>query len=121
MPNQRELIQHQLERVIYADLSHYDATTRTYYIPLEKNIQIRRDHSYLIRIKSSVSENEILKTNYNNGQTPPAQYYLVDVIAVLKNVIKINGVEYDINNSTSLNSHWSGYLALRDIEVLKEM
>lgn len=120
MTKQEQLVKDQLSKVIYADLSNYDKETNTYYIPKINQIKLKINHQYLIKIKDSLYTNEILRNNYNNGKNPPCKCYLVDVVLILGKIIKVNGVEYDLLNDMILNNLWSGYLAIKDIEVLEE-
>ena len=121
MTKQEELIQEQLNKVVYADLSNYDEKTNTYHIPKINQIKLQVNHSYIIKIKDSLYENELLKSNYNQGRTPPYKSYLIDIISILGKIIKVNGVEYDLEKTKTLNNLWSGYLSIKDIEILKEM
>lgn len=120
MNKQEELIQEQLKRIQFADLSNYDKETNTYHIPKINQIKLKVNHQYLIKIKDSLYNNEILRNNYNNGKNPPCKCYLVDVVLILGKIIKVNGVEYDLTLNKVLNTLWSGYLAIKDIEVLEE-
>lgn len=121
MTKQEQLIQEQLNKVVYADLSKYDEETHTYYIPKINQIKLQINHSYIIRVKDSLYENGLLKSNYNQGRTPPYKSYLIDIVSILGRVIKVNGVEYDLEKNRTLNNLWSGYLSIKDIEILKEM
>ena len=121
MNKQEQLIQEQLSKVVYADLSNYDEETHTYYIPKINQIKLQVNHSYIIKIKDSLYMNELLKSNYNQGRTPPYKSYLIDIVSILGRVIKVNGVEYDLEKNKTLNNLWSGYLSIKDIEIIKEM
>lgn len=121
MANQRELVQRELEKVIYADLSDFDVETNTYHIPQRKDITLTPNRSYIVRIKPSLYRNDILKNNYNNGNVPPFNCYLVDIVSRLGKVIKVNAVEYDLSTQTPLSNVWSGYLAVKDIEIVREI
>ena len=121
MNKQEQLIQEQLGKVVYANLSSYDKETHTYYIPKINQIKLQVNHSYIIKVKDSLYENDLLKSNYNQGRTPPYKSYLIDIVSILGRVIKVNGVEYDLEKNQTLNNLWSGYLSIKDIEILKEM
>lgn len=121
MTKQEQLVKDQLSKVVYADLSNYDEKTNTYHIPKIYQIKLQVNHSYIIKIKDSLYNNELLKSNYNQGRTPPHKNYLIDVVSILGKVIKVNGVEYDLESSRVLNNLWGGYLSIKDIEIIKEM
>lgn len=121
MTKQEQLVKDQLSKVIYADLSNYDEKTNTYHIPKINQIKLQINHSYIIKIKDSLYENELLKSNYNQGRTPPYKSYLIDIVSILGKIIKVNGVEYDLETNQTLNNLWSGYLSIKDIEIIEEM
>ena len=120
MTKQEQLVKEQLNKVVYADLSNYDEKTNTYHIPKINQIKLQINHSYIIKIKDSLYMNELLKSNYNQGRTPPYKSYLIDIVSILGKIIKVNGVEYDLTLNKVLNNLWSGYLAIKDIEILEE-
>ena len=99
MTKQEQLVKEQLNKVVYADLSNYDEKTNTYYIPKINQIKLKINHSYIVKIKDSLYENELLKSNYNQGRTPPYKSYLIDIVSILGKIIKVNGVEYDLEKN----------------------
>lgn len=120
MNKQQTLVQEELGKVVYADLSNYDEATKTYHIPKANKIRIKLNHSYIIEVKGSIKNNDLLRSNYNQGNEPELTTYLVDVIAILNKVIKVNGVKYNIRENKTENIYWNGYLSIRDIEIIKE-
>lgn len=120
MNNQDKLVQKQLSMVQFADLSNYDEATKTYHIPKVNKIRIELNHSYIIRVKDSIKNNDLLRNNYNRGNEPELTTYLIDVIAVLNKVIKVNAVKYNIKENKVENTYWNGYLSVKDIEIIKE-
>lgn len=121
MNKQEQLVLDQLSKVCYADLSNYNEEENSYFIPKINNIKIQLNHTYIIEIKESIKNNQVLKCNYNKGEIPPFKYCLMDVLLVLGKIIKINGVEYDLKNKKPLNNIWSGFLNINDIKVLEEV
>ena len=99
MTKQEQLVKEQLNKVVYADLSNYDEKTNTYHIPKINQIKLQVNHSYIVKIKDSLCENELLKSNYNQGRTPPYKSYLIDIVSILGKIIKVNGVEYDLEKN----------------------
>ena len=99
MTKQEQLVKEQLNKVVYADLSNYDEKTNTYHIPKINQIKLKINHSYIVKIKDSLYENELLKSNYNQGRTPPYKSYLIDIVSILGKIIKVNGVEYDLEKN----------------------
>lgn len=120
MNKQEELIKEQLSKVQFADLSNYDKETNTYHISKINQIKLKINHQYIIKIKDSLYDNIILRDNYNGGKNPSCRCYLIDIIMILGKIIKVNGIEYDLTLNKVLNNLWSGYLAIKDIEILEE-
>lgn len=115
-----ELIEKQLSKVSYADLSNFDKSTNTYYIKRVLKTKFEVNQIYVVKLKDSLFENELLKVNYNQNTVPPHKLYMIDVINILGKVIKVNAVEYDLNLNKPLVDRWSGYLTIKDIEVIKK-
>ena len=120
MGKQEELIREQLSKVQFANLSNYDEATKTYHIPKVNQIKLKANHSYVIRLKESILSNDVLRVNYNQGKVPELGSYLIDVISILNRVVKVNAVKYDEQRGSTTNTWWSGYLAINDMEIVKE-
>lgn len=120
MSKQEELIREQLSKVQFANLSNYDAATKTYRVPKVNQIKLEVNHSYIIHLKESVRGNDVLRINYNQGRVPELGSYLIDVISILNRVVKVNAVKYDEQRGSTTNAWWSGYLAINDMEIVKE-
>ena len=121
MNKQEELVKEQLSRVQFADLSNYDESANTFYISKINQIKLKVGNSYIIKVKDSIKEDEILKSNYNQGKNPPINYLLIDVLNILGKIIKVNSIEYDIVNNQTIGNLWGGYLTIKDVEIIKEM
>lgn len=117
---QEELVKEQLSKVQFADLSNYDRENNIYHIPHTNQIKLKVNHSYLIKIKESIINNDILKINYNEGKVPDIGSYIIDIISILNKIIKVNAVKYDEEEEKETNVWWSGYISLNDIEIIKE-
>lgn len=120
MHKQEELFNEQLDKVVYADLSNYDTETRTYLIPKINKIRFQLNHSYIIKVKDSIKNNDLLRSNYNQGNEPETTTYLIDIISILNKVIKVNAIKYNIEEDKTENIYWNGYLSIKDIEIIRE-
>ena len=105
MHKQEQLFNEQLDKVVYADLSNYDAVTKTYFIPKINRIRLQLNHSYIIKVKDSIRSNDILRSNYNQGNEPAITYYLIDVISILNKVIKVNAIKYNVEENKTENTY----------------
>lgn len=115
-----KVIEEQLKKVTEADLSNFDATTNTYHIPQRKSIKIEEDNCYIIALKPQAFTNPI-NTNWNSNKAPIERYMKVEVSKIMPNMIKVVGVGYDIYNKTILNSFWSGWLQIDNIDILSKV
>ena len=116
-----ELIEKELKKVEKADLSHFDSTSNTYFIPKRQDIKIEEDNCYLIHLKPSIFNNETLKINWNQGNLPKYDYVKVDVSKVMAKMIKVVAVGYDNNTQADVSYFWSGWLTVDEIEVIKKI
>lgn len=115
-----KLIKEQLEKVNFADLSHFDDKTNTYFIPKKKEINYEVDKSYLIRLKPSFRTNEVVIVNWNGNKTPIYNTLIVDVQKILGKMVKVNCIGYDEETDSSLDYFWSGWLYIPDTEIIKK-
>lgn len=113
-----KIIQEQLNQVKDADLSHFDKSTNTYFIPRKTSIVIRENNSYIIEI-GNISDT--ITNNWNQGSKPPFNCCKAIVNTYMKNMIQIDGVEYDNLNNIDGIKVWSGWLPLNDVVILKEI
>ena len=116
-----KLIEEQLNKVLDADLSHFDEASNTFFIPKKNEIKLEVDSFYLIKLKPQIFINEVLKNNWNKGSTPPGEYLKVDVCNKLGNMFKVNCIVYDNNTKQDLTVSWSGWLPADEIEVLQKL
>lgn len=116
-----KIIEEQLKKVEYADLSNYDEATNTYIIPKRVDIKLEEDKCYLIRLKPTLFTNETLKINWNQGKVPTQEYLKVDISKKMPKMIKVVGVGYDYDGNQDLSYFWSGWLTLADIDVLQKL
>ena len=116
-----KIIEQQLKKLEYADISNFDAATNTYIIPKKVDIKIEEDKCYLIQLLPTLFKNEVLKTNWNAGSMPVYNYMKVDVSKIIGKMIKVVGTGYDIETQTDISSFWSGWLSTQDIKVIKKI
>lgn len=118
--SENKIIEEQLKKVEYADLSNFNAENNTYTIPKRVEIKIEEDHSYLIQLLPTLFKNETLKINWNSGNMPTFGYMKVDVSKRFGKMIRVVGVAYDYEKQTIINSFWSGWLSTQDIKVISK-
>lgn len=119
----RKIIQDQLDKVIYADLSNFDEATCTYHIPKQKEkIRFEINKTYIIKLDQSLlkfGENPILESNWNNGKVPKNIFYKAEVTKIVGKMVYITGIEFDLNLNADLSNFWQGYLPIDKVEIIK--
>lgn len=117
----KDIIQKQLQRVEYADLSNFNADSNTYVIKKRVDIKLEVDSCYLIRVKPSAYNNITVVNNWNNGNMPSSEYLKVDISKVMSKMVKVVGVAHDYQKHQDLASFWSGWLSTDDVEVIAKL
>lgn len=116
-----KIIEEQLKKVEYADLSNFDAEKNTYIIPKRVDIKVEVDKCYLIQILPELFNDSALKVNWNNGSVPQYSYMKIDVSKILGKTLKVVGTGFDITTQKDISDFWSGYLPLKYIKVIKKL
>lgn len=116
-----KIIEEQLKKVEYADLSNFDAEKNIYIIPKRVDIKVEVDKCYLIQILPELFNDSALKVNWNNGSIPKHTYMKIDVSKILGKTLKVVGTGFDITMQKDISDFWSGYLPLKYIKVIKKL
>lgn len=119
-----KVIEEQLKKVQYADLSNFDEKTNTYIIKKRVDLKLEEDHYYIIQIKDDFlrnGKNDIITINWNAGKYPKNKYYRVDVTKVMGKMVRVNGSAFDYETGEELTESFSGWLSLNCIIVLEEI
>ena len=116
-----KIIEEQLKKTENVDLSNFDKETNTYYIKKRQDIKVEEDQCYILKLKNSAFNNTIVTDNWNNGNKPKAEFYKADISKKMSGMIRIIGVAYDNFTNQDLNSFWSGWLSLNDIEIIRKL
>lgn len=114
-----KVIQDQLQKVQFADLSNYNEQANTYIIKKRTEIKVEEDKCYLIHIRPPAFHDVALNTNWNSGNAPLFSYMKVDVSKKMGKMIKVTGLMHNIDTGSDESQFWSGWLSLDHIEVLK--
>lgn len=115
----RKLIQQQLEKVEYADLSNL-TEKEAFVIPKRAKSVFEKGKEYIIELTPDLlirGSNEILESNYNNGRVPPNKQLHGEVENILGKLIFFSGCGY---HNGDLNTFWRGYLPKDKVKVVKK-
>lgn len=122
---ENSVIKEQLNKVREADLSNFDESTNTYFIPKKINIPIKENNFYLIELNDCLLTNspslEGLINNWNQGNIPNSKYYNAEVIIKINNMIKINGLEFNPELNRIGTKVWNGWLPIEEIKIIKQL
>lgn len=117
-------IEKELKKCTIAKVSMNFDENGTLIIPQYKEIKLEEDVCFLIKLDEYVTNppsTSTLATNWNNGSIPTHSYYIVDVVQMMGNMVKVNGIAYDYENNKDTNITWSGWLPKHCINVLKKL
>lgn len=120
----KDIIKQQLNSLKVAQIPKFDDNTTEIIIKKLSNIPLLENHYYIIKLNDSLlipNNNSALTINWNGGSVPKNKYYKIDVIKIMAQMIKINGLAFDYDNKIDLNKMWSGWLPLNSIEILEKI
>ena len=95
-----------------------------FFIPKFKEITLQENNCYVIKLHDTLlhpNPNSILVTNWNGGVIPKHTYYKCVIVKIMKPMVKIEGIAFDYNNRKDINSFFSGWLPLNEIEILEDL
>ena len=117
-----KLIEDQLKKIQFADLSNFDPIENEYSIPKRVDIKIEKYKSYIIELKKECFDREsIININWNKSKIPNCNFYKAEVIDILPKVIHIEGLGYDIDSDKDLDVFWNGYVPINGIKIIKKL
>lgn len=80
------------------------------------------NHIYVIKIKDAVIRNNTLASNWNGGNHPKYSCYKVEKVGIVGNMIKLNGIAYDIDSDVNIYSEaFYGYLPNDGFDIVEEV
>lgn len=83
---------------------------------------MQANHIYIIKVKQAVKTNKTLAANWNGGAYPKYDYYKVERVGVVGEMVKFNGIAYDKDRDVNLYSEaFYGYLPMDGFEILEEV
>lgn len=116
----RKLIQQQLEKVEYADLSDLKED-ESFIVPKRSKTNLEIGQEYIIELNDDLlvpGKNEILESNYNHGRVPPNKQLHGEAESALGKLLLFTGCGYD---GGDLDTFWRGYLPKDKIKIIKKL
>lgn len=117
----RPIIQKQLDKVAFADLSNYNAETNTFIIPKYSKPLYDVQGCYLVKVAKDIVGNtdSALAANWNNSTAPRFEYLKIFVTKKMGGMIYVNSFGYDIDTKQDLMIAWNGWLPTNDLTQLE--
>lgn len=110
----------QLEKVVFADLSHFDESTQTFIIPRYSKPTYKLGACYLVKVAPDIvnNPNSVIATNWNRGTTPTTPIIKAYVSKVAGKMLYVDTIGFDLATNTELLNTWSGWLSIDDLTQL---
>lgn len=115
------LVEDQLKKVEYADLSHFDRETMHGVIPKRLDIKLEEDNCYLIQLHRSFFNNQTIALNWNAGSFPPSEFLKIDISKKLGKMVRVTGVTYKPETPEAPSVFWNGWLSIDELTVIKKL
>lgn len=119
-----KIVKQQLEHCSYADLTHFDSVTNTYFIPKYTKPKYDVGKCYLVKVMREFVNNPttILATNWNKGTSPMHEYLKVYVSKIVGKMIYVDAIYFDSTlNQDIPGEMWSGYLDVDNLTQLAQL
>lgn len=118
----RPIIETQLEKCQFADLSNFDPATNTFHIPKYSKPTYQVGAFYLVKVAADVVGNptSVVATNWNRGSYPQFQYLKAYVAKTSGKMIYIDTIAYNIETETDIPAFWSGWLSIDSLTQLRQ-
>lgn len=119
-----ELIKKQLYKLQVAPVPNFNDDTTEIIFEKFVKIELQENNYYLIELNDNLLNpnlNSTLVVNWNGGKVPKHKYYKVDVVKIMGQMVKVNGLAFDKESNTDLDDSWFGWFTLKDVKVLKKI
>lgn len=116
-------IEELLRRCSYATVDSYNEQTHTYHILKYSKPCYEIDKCYLVKVSGDIvnNSNSLMATNWNQGRSPAKDYLKIYISKKLGQNIYVDSVGYDFINKIDLDYVWSGWLNIKDLELISKM
>lgn len=118
-----KLIKKQLDRLKVAKVDSYDESTLTYVFKKHVSKIFKINSVYILKLNELLlnpNNNDILISNWNNGNYPKHKYLKAQVTKKVGNMLFLCGVYCD-ENKNNINEFWNGWLPDEQLDILEEV
>ena len=112
-----KILETQLKKCSYADLSHFDNTTGVFNIPKYSKPKFDIGKMYIIQVANELVDNNssVIATNWNSGTSPKSQFLKIYVSKMVGKMIYVDSLVFNIDTKSDTNITWSGWLPTEQI------
>lgn len=119
------VIKKQLDKVRSVKINYDDSVTKIF---IPKTLQIIPEalnvgDVYIIRLSDNIlnpTSNSTLASNWNSGKVPKYKIYKVELLEVINNMYKFNGIAIDCGKEIYSES-WFGWFPKEQFEVIEKV
>lgn len=121
------IIKKQFEKCIRCSVPPITDDTTSIFIPknsIKEKLGFKKDNCYLIEIEDYVLNPPpgfTLSQNWNSGTNPPGKYMNICCIQLMGKMVKVDGVEFNMEQNTPMDKVWCGWLPTAAVKILKEI
>ena len=112
-----KIVETQLKKCSYADLSHFDNTTGVFNIPKYSKPKFDIGKMYIIQVANELVDNNssVIATNWNSGTSPKSPFLKIYVSKMVGKMIYVDSLVFNIKTKSDTNITWSGWLPTEQI------
>ena len=122
-----ELIKKLLQECEHCTIPTYSDDTTILHIPkheIKKPLTFKLNSYYRICIDDYIlnpPEGFTLAKNWNSNTNPPCKYMNVVVNQLMGQMVKIEGIGFDMEQAKPINISWSGWLPVSNVKIMEEI
>ena len=112
-----KIVETQLKKCSYADLSHFDEAKGVFNIPKYSKPKFDIGKMYIIQVANELVDNNssVIATNWNSGTSPKSQFLKIYVSKMVGKMIYVDSLVFNIDTKSDTNITWSGWLPTEQI------
>ena len=118
-----KIVEAQLKRVNYADLSNYDEATGVFTIPKYSKPKFDVGKMYIVQVASELVNNggSVIAANWNNGTSPKGQCLKIYVSKMAGKMIYVDSLVFDLATKSDTSIIWSGWLPTEQLTQISAL
>ena len=116
-----KIVETQLKKCSYADLSHFDNTTGVFNIPKYSKPKFDIGKMYIIQVANELVDNNssVIATNWNSGTSPKSPFLKIYVSKMVGKMIYVDSLVFNFGPGEENHYIIDEYLFQELLEYLK--